>query len=243
MEDQTRGGKRTKTITTSVKSIIRMEDNDPIRSDQSEKPENSLLPGDQINLIPNALICVLLFIAFIILGAIAINTVDAIESYPVGLTMLLLLIGLISAAAGAWMIYFNRNPGNGILIFLGYYVIIAIMPGFFVTGFYMYYYECYNAGDYLKAIKDDTEYWNSKYGEEKTVEQATERAYEAIWHQGAANIVVGAIILLTLIPFGKKIQDLNALRVLTYVLVIPLSLTACALTTFSFIMMNLYADK
>ena len=232
MADRGQARKTTKTETIAVKHLTAMADT----------PDQRLLADGEINLKPNALICVLLFFAFIILGAIACNTIENIETPPVGITFLLILIGLISAALGAWMIFFNRSPGKGILIFLGYYMIVAIMPLFFTTGFYMYYYECENAGDYLRSVKDDEDYWNEKYGE-KSVEEVTEAAYESIWHTGAANIVVGMLILITLIPFGIKIKALGSLRVLTNVLVVPLTIVACGLASTSFMMMNLYSDK
>lgn len=72
---------------------------------------------------------------------------------------------------------------------------------------------------------------------------ANEKAFDAIWIQGAANVTVGMVILATLIPFGLKIKALGSLRVLTNVLVIPLVLAACGVTVTSFMMMNLYNDK
>lgn len=235
MADHGRATKLTRTETVAIKHLTAITD--------SPDTHSRLISDEEINLRPNAMICVLLFIAFIILGIIACNTIDAIETATVGITWLLVLIGVLSGAAGAWMIYFNRNPGKGILIFLGYYIIVALIPALFITGFYMYYYGCYNTEDYLRAVKDDEEYWNQKYGEEKTVELANEKAFDAIWIQGAANVTVGMVILATLIPFGLKIKALGSLRVLTNVLVIPLVLAACGVTVTSFMMMNLYNDK
>jgi hypothetical protein len=183
---------------------------------------------------------VVLLLAFLGLGVLIGVTWMAVEVYLLVTAGGIAVIGIIGSLISVVSTWKASQDNVGALgPFMGFYLVLLCFPALLAHGFYMLFYET-DTEDYFQARYNDQEFWEEKYGDDLTLEDAIADADYKLLILSYAILAVSLLVFAATLVFALGAWRTKTMRVFVAVYILAIVLLVLVQAFRTMFLLNLF---